>query len=121
MKILVVDDIVEYSMVMEMYLPEWADILSATTADQARRIFAESGPITLAIVDIRLHEADITDTSGLGLLDWIRQNHPETPVVMISAYQSAEYEVESLERGAYCFLRKPLQPSQIESVLGQLL
>lgn len=121
MKILIVDDIPEYAMVMELYFPEAAETLSATTVEQARWIFDESGPITLAIVDIRLHENDVTDTSGLALLDWIRQHHPDTPVVMISAYKSAEYEMESLERGAYCFLRKPLQPEQIEEVLGRLL
>ena len=69
LKILVVDDIVEYAMVMEMYFPEEAEILSVTTSEQAKRVFADSGPIRLAIVDIRLHETDTSDTSGLRLME----------------------------------------------------
>ena len=120
-RILIVDDITEYAMVIEIYFPDGAESLTATNVDDAKRAFTEDCPITLAIVDIRLNEADTSDTSGLELLSWIRDEHPETPVVMISAYKSIEYEAESLERGAFCFLRKPLQPKQIEDVLGRLL
>lgn len=116
-KILVVDDIGEYAMVLEMYFPEDAEACAATSDTEARTFFAEQGPVALAIVDVRLNENDTSDTSGMELLSWIRANYPVTPVIMMSAYQSFEYEAEALERGAYCFLRKPLQPDQIKEAL----
>lgn len=120
-KILVVDDIAEYAMVMEMYFPEGVESFSATAEEEAKEIFQKESDITLAIVDVRLNEKDTLDSSGMVLLSWIRENYPETPVIMISAYQSAEYSVEALERGAYCFLQKPLQPKQVREVLSEIL
>lgn len=120
-KILVVDDIGEYAMVFEMYFPENWKSLVANSLEEAQTAFAEQGSIALAIVDVRLNEAAISDSSGMELLSWIRERYPETRVIMISAYQTFEYELEALERGAYCFLRKPLQPDQVKKALNEVL
>ena len=114
--ILVVDDISEYAMVMEIYFPVNTQLISVPTADEAKSAFAEN-KIDLAIVDVRLNEKVVSDSSGMDLLSWIRQNHADTPVIMISAYMSSEYEMEALERGAHCFLRRPLQPEHIRQAL----
>ena len=119
-KILVVDDIREYSMVMEIYFPDNAVLLSAKDIAEAKAAF-EREKIALAIVDVRLNEKVKSDSSGMELLSWIRKMHPETQVIMISAYMGSEYEMEALERGAYCFLRKPLQPEQVRQALKGVL
>ena len=115
-KILVVDDIGEYSMVLEIYFPANAELISAQNIDEAKAAF-DRETIALAVVDVRLNEKVASDASGMQLLSWIRETHPETPVIMISAYMGSEYEMEALERGAYCFLRKPLQPDQVREAL----
>ena len=120
LKILVVDDIGEYSMVMEIYFPDNAELLSAKDIIEAKAAF-EREKIALAIVDVRLNEKVKSDSSGMELLSWIRKMHPETQVIMISAYMGSEYEMEALERGAYCFLRKPLQPDQVRQALKGVL
>lgn len=120
-KILVVDDIGEYAMVMEMYFPDDAEAFTAQSIHEAKAIFTAEAPIALAVVDVRLNEANPSDCSGMELLSWIRETHPETPVIMISAYTSFEYEMEALDRGAYCFLKKPLQPEQIKMALNGTL
>lgn len=114
--ILVVDDIGEYAMVMEIYFPDNTRLISAATTEKAKSAFA-ANKIDLAIVDVRLNEKAVSDSSGMELLSWIRQNHADTPVIMISAYMGSEYEMEALERGAHCFLRKPLQPEHIRRAL----
>ncbi len=114
--ILVVDNIGEYAMVMEIYFPADARLISATTMEEAKSAFA-ANPIDLAIVDVRLNENVVSDSSGMELLSWIRQNYTDTPIIMISAYMGSEYEMEALERGAHGFLRKPLQPEQVRQAL----
>ncbi len=114
------DDIGEYAMVMEIYFPADARLISATTIDEAKSAFA-ANRIDLAIVDVRLNEKVVSDSSGMELLSWIRQNYADTPVIMISAYMGSEYEMEALERGAHCFLRKPLQPEQVRQALQGVL
>ena len=119
-KILIVDDIAEYVMAFEMYLPDDAEVLSAASAEEAKAQLADRGPADLAIVDVRLDSSRDGDASGMELLSWMRANHPQMPVIMVSAYQTFEYEVEALERGAFRFLKKPLQPTEIKAALKEV-
>lgn len=119
-KVLIVDDINEYALVMEMYLPHGYEAISASTIDEAKEMFAKE-QISLSIIDIRLNAEDKSDISGLELLSWVKENHPETNVIMISAYHGSEYAIESIGRGAYAFLDKPIQPMILKELLGELL
>ena len=120
-KILIVDDVGEYSLALKMYLPENADVLTAESLAQAQEIFCANPRINLAIIDVRLDENKPDDVSGMVLLSWIRERYPDTPVIMISAYQTIECELEAMERGAVRFLKKPLQPDEIKKALRQVL
>ena len=119
-KVLIVDDIGEYAMALEMYLPDDAEIRCAVSAEEARRTVETDGEPDLAIIDVRLNGDRPGDTSGMELLSWMRSAHPRTPVIMISAYQTFEYEVEALERGAFRFLKKPLQPAEVKAALAEV-
>ena len=77
--------------------------------------------VRLDVVDVRLDGEREDDASGMELLSWMRENHPRMPVVMVSAYQTFEYEIEALERGAFRFLKKPLQPVEVKAVLKEVL
>lgn len=120
-KILIVDDIAEYAMAFEMYLPEGAESLCASSADEAKTLLAANAPVDLAVVDVRLDGERDGDTSGMELLSWMRETYPRMPVVMVSAYQTFEYEIEALERGAFRFLKKPLQPVEVKAALKEVL
>lgn len=119
-KILIVDDIAEYAMAFEMYLPDDAEPLRASSAEEAKTLLAGRGAADLAIVDVRLDSSREGDTSGMELLSWMRKNYPQMPVIMVSAYQTFEYEVEALERGAFRFLKKPLQPVEVKAALKEV-
>jgi len=120
-QILIVDDIGEYRMAFEMYLPEGTESLGASSAEEAKSLLGSHGNRApdLAIIDVRLNGED-GDASGMELLSWMRTNFPATPVIMVSAYQTFEYEIEALERGAIRFLKKPLQPEQVKAALKQV-
>ncbi len=120
-RILVVDDIGEYAMALEMYFPDLAETLTATSAAEARQCFGNGKSINLAIIDVRLNGDKPGDTSGMELLSWIKEHHPQTKVIMISAYQTFEYEIQAMERGAVRFLKKPLQPMEVKAALQEAL
>ena len=120
-KILIVDDIAEYAMAFEMYLPDGAESHSASSADEAKAVLAANGPMDMAVVDVRLNGERDGDMSGMELLSWMREKYPRMPVVMVSAYQTFEYEIEALERGAFRFLKKPLQPVEVKAVMKEVL
>ena len=120
-KILIVDDISEYALALKMYLPDDAEVLTATSFEQAEELLASDTRIDLAIIDVRLKENKPDDISGMDLLSRIRERSPNTPVIMTSAYQTIEYRLEAMERGAAAFLKKPLQPDEIKNAFRQVL
>ncbi|KAF1708826.1 sigma-54-dependent Fis family transcriptional regulator [Pseudoxanthomonas kalamensis DSM 18571] len=57
----------------------------------------------LCFTDMRLPDGD-----GLELVGEISQNHPDTPVAMITAFGNVELAVEALKAGAFDFVSKPV-------------
>lgn len=68
-----------------------------------------------AIVDVKMPE---TDMSGIDLLRKIKQLHPETVVIIITAYPDAEDAFEASKMGAVEYITKPF-PS-FEKILSVL-
>ena len=118
--VLLVDDIPEYVDTMELNLPEGCRALAAYSASEAQAVFGKETP-DLAVLDVRLNEADSENREGLELLKWIKASHPSVPVIMISAYREFEFEAESLTLGAEYFLRKPVQPDEFRACVEKVL
>jgi len=107
-KILVIDDerairntlkeILEY----EKYQVELAE-----NAKQALDLIKASD-FDLILCDIKMPEMD-----GLELLPHLIENHPDTPVVMISGHGNIDTAVEAIKKGAYDFIEKPLDLNRL--------
>lgn len=118
--VLLVDDIPEYVDTMELNLPDGCRAVKAYSAEEARKAMASEKP-DLAVLDVRLKEADAENREGLELLKWMKATRPEMPVIMISAYREFEFEAESLALGAEYFLRKPVQPDEFRECVEKVL
>jgi DNA-binding NtrC family response regulator len=53
------------------------------------------------------------DIDGIELLPQLLQVHPDTPVVMISGHGNIDTAVESIKKGAYDFIEKPLDLNRL--------
>ena len=62
----------------------------------------------LVFCDIKMPKMD-----GIEFLDFIQKKNPEIPVVMISGHGNIETAVESLKKGAYDYIQKPLDLNRI--------
>ncbi len=62
----------------------------------------------LVITDIQMPEGD-----GIALLEYVREYHPETVVIIITAFGSADSAVEAMKLGAYDYITKPFQNDEI--------
>jgi ActR/RegA family two-component response regulator len=58
---------------------------------------------------------------GLGMIKLIREHNPQTRIVILTAYGSAEIEDEARRCGADAFLRKPKPLSQVAQVVQGLI
>lgn len=70
----------------------------------------------LCFTDMRL-----PDGSGLDLVSHICAGYPETPVAMITAYGNQEAAVNALKAGAFDFVSKPVDLSQIRALVASAL
>jgi two-component system, NtrC family, nitrogen regulation response regulator NtrX len=58
---------------------------------------------------------------GLQLLDLIRQDHADVPVVMISGHGNIETAVAAIKKGAYDFIEKPFKADRLILVANRAL
>ncbi|MCJ8143066.1 sigma-54 dependent transcriptional regulator [Ancylobacter sp. A5.8] len=72
----------------------------------------------LIFLDIWIERSKL---DGLQLLEVIRQNHPELPVVMISGHGTIETAVAAIKQGAYDFIEKPFNSDRLILVANRAL
>jgi len=58
---------------------------------------------------------------GFKVMDYLRVHGPETVVVAITGYVSAESAIKALRKGAYDYLAKPLDVDLVHSVVARAL
>ena len=66
--------------------------------------------ISLVLLDIWL---DRNDLDGLQILQKIKKDRPEQPVIMISGHGNVETAVNATKYGAYDFIEKPFEPDRM--------
>jgi two-component system nitrogen regulation response regulator NtrX len=90
---------------------------TARNSDEALVAIASRRP-SLVFLDIWLQGSKL---DGLQLLDAIKQEHPELPVVMISGHGNIETAVAAIKRGAYDFIEKPFKADRLVLVAERAL
>lgn len=86
-------------------------------ADEALAAVAQRRP-SLIFLDIWLQGSRL---DGLELLDAIKQQHPELPIVMISGHGNIETAVAAIKRGAYDYIEKPFNADRLVLVASRAL
>jgi K+-sensing histidine kinase KdpD len=73
---------------------------------------AKSKTYNLAVLDMLL-----PDMSGVDLLSSLREIQPDIMTIILTGFSSVEHTVQSLNRGAFAFLEKPLNPDRLLEVI----
>lgn len=116
--ILVVDDEVDIrELVAGILSDEGYEARTAFDADSALAAINDRVP-RLVFLDIWLQGSRL---DGLALLDEIKIQHPDLPVVMISGHGNIETAVSALRRGAYDFIEKPFKSDRLILVAQRAL
>lgn len=71
--------------------------------------------------DLVITDMMIPGTSGLELLQIIRDHYPELEVIMITGYASIESAVKATKLGASAYLPKPFTPDELTKVTEETL
>ena len=114
--ILVVDDEPGQRQFISGALARDYEITTAASGLEASQLLSHRS-FSLVITDERM-----PDMGGIELLRWIRENTPETPVVVLTAYGSVATAVEAIKLGAEEYLTKPLKsPEELRLIVGKVL
>jgi len=71
--------------------------------------------------DIILLDLMMPVISGFDVLYRVRDLHPDTVIIVITGYATIEHSVEAMKKGAFDFIPKPFDPSQLRAVVGKAL
>jgi two-component system, NtrC family, response regulator AtoC len=115
-RILIVDDesLVRWSL-RERMTKEGYEVLEAPDGQGARQVFSRE-PIDLALMDLRLPDAD-----GLTLMKQLRDTQPGVPIIIITAYSSVSTAVEAIKLGAFDYVAKPFDMDELAIVVGRAM
>jgi two-component system response regulator AtoC len=113
--ILVVDDeqLIRWSLTSRLTDEGYKVVEAATAADALKR--AREG-VDLVLLDYRLPDSD-----GLSVLKQIKEQSPETLVILLTAYASVEMAVEAMRQGAYHYVNKPFNLDEIALLVAKAL
>ncbi|MDE2578435.1 MAG: sigma-54-dependent Fis family transcriptional regulator [Hyphomicrobiales bacterium] len=116
--ILIVDDEADIrELVSGILQDEGHETRTAKNSDETLAAIAARQP-HLIFLDIWMQGSRL---DGLQLLDVIRQNHPQLPVVMISGHGNIETAVSAIRAGAYDFIEKPFKADRLVLVAERAL
>jgi two-component system nitrogen regulation response regulator NtrX len=116
--ILIVDDEADIrDLVAGILEDEGYSTRTARDSDTALTAVAQRRP-SLVFLDIWLQGSKL---DGLQLLDSVKEQHPELPVVMISGHGNIETAVSAIKQGAYDFIEKPFKADRLVLVANRAL
>jgi two-component system, NtrC family, response regulator PilR len=114
--VLVVDDERSMREFLEILLSkEDYRVSLAANGEEAFRVL-EKDRFDLLITDIRMQDVD-----GLEVLKKAKSLSPETIVIMISAFATAETAVEAMREGAYDYIPKPFKVREFKKIIKDAL
>ena len=109
-RILLADDHAVVRAGIHQFLERAADlqvIAEADDGEMAQRLIAELEP-DVAVLDIQMPKA-----TGIEVTRWVRAHHPQTGVLILTAYDDDPYIMAVLQAGANGYVLKTASPDEI--------
>jgi two-component system nitrogen regulation response regulator GlnG len=86
-------------------------VLTAATGTEGLALVAKHQP------DVVVLDINLPDTTGLEVYRQIRELDARIPVIFITGHGTTDMAIEAMKQGAFDYLFKPLELSQIEKVI----
>lgn len=116
-RILVVDDeTVVRDTVCSILTQSGYECLPVNSARDALSFLRSNNNISIVLSDLIMEGMD-----GLTLLTRMKQEHPEIPVVMVTAVHDISVALAAIRNGAYDYLLKPFEKEQLLAMVGRAL
>ena len=110
--LLIVDDETYLLPTLAALLGSHFEVITADSAEAAQDIFARRE------IDLVLSDQKMPRTTGVQLLEWVRERSPKTIRLLMTGFAEIDDAVEAINRGhVYHYLMKPWRTEELISVL----
>ena len=114
--ILVVDDDVTFALMLKTWLTKKGfEAATASSVSAAKKKLTEND-YSLVLTDMRLPDSD-----GIDLLQWLSGIGNHVPVIVMTNFAEIQNAVNSMKLGAFDYLSKPVNPSELEKKISEAL
>ncbi len=114
-RVLIADDELNIRRVLEAILRrDGYEVVTAASGLEALALMGRG--IHTVITDLKMPGLD-----GMGLLKRLAAEHPDVPVVMITAHGSVENAVEAVKLGAFDYIEKPFDQEQLRQTVAKAM
>ena len=114
--ILVVDDELSMRELLDVLLRKYGYKVSCAENGRMAISMIKKTEFDLLLCDIRLG-----DMTGIDVLKALKDQNPNTVVIMISAYATTEAAIEAMNEGAYDFVPKPFDNEELQQTIKNAL
>ncbi len=90
-------------------------VFSSTTFAGTRSVLS-ANKVNAVLMDLQM-----PDVKDLELLEWIRENQPDVPILILTAYGTVDVAVRAIKAGAYHLLEKPIDRDRLLITLQNAL
>jgi len=115
-KILVADDEQSMREFLDIMLKKEGYRVSLASNGEEVVKLVDNDLFDLVLLDIRMPKLD-----GISALKKIKSTSPETIVIMITAYASADTAIKAMKEGAYDYITKPFKVEEIKLIINNAL
>src|SRR5947209_9684184 len=115
-RILIVDDEESSRELFAELLQRWGyEVDQTADGHGALKLAAETHP------DVIISDLVMPKLDGLALVRALREEQPDTPVVIITGKGTIDAAVEAVREGVFDFVEKPLDPARLKVILQRAL
>ena len=116
-RVLAVDDEETVLRVIALALGRVGEVATASDGREAIALMKDGRHFDCVVLDL-----DMPNVGGAEVVTWMKgdREHCDTPVVLLTAFESAGLEADLMAKGVNAYLTKPVDPDKLAELVGRL-
>lgn len=115
-KVLVIDDDVTFGLMLKKLLEKHGYKVTGVFSPVEARKIIDNNEFDVVFTDLRM-----PDISGMDIIKLIKSKAPDTQIIMMTGYADISTAIESIKKGAYSYIPKPVNPAEVLNIVKEAL
>lgn len=115
-KILIIEDDVALCNILKRFLEK-----NKFEVEVSYSVFEGNSKLKKNNFDIVFTDLRLPDGDGIEVLSYVKNNFPETQVVLMTSYAEVQTAVKAMKKGAFDYISKPFNPDEVLGVINNAI